>query len=359
MNLSLIPGGLTGISSQNTETAAGTPETFRVSRREIICLSRSGQAAFEENSYRILAKSADAWFVTDGKNPWAPISNPRIRNSSQVSAQYRVYLEKQGPGIYANLPLIRNITPVGTFSLFPPAPGSGLSISQEAEPSQSGMVFSRGTRTGNREAALCFDLYDDDQGLPEVLDALNRFGIRATFFLNGEFLRRHPEAVSDIVSAGHETASMFFALVDLSDARYQASPEFISRGLARNEDEFFRVTGKELALLWHPPWYTVSPDIAASAAGVGYITSGRDVDPFDWVSREDEKKLGLLQSSPSQMVDSIMERVRPGSIIPLRLGLLQGGRNDYLFNRINVLLDALVREGYSLVPVSTLIEHTK
>ena len=335
-----LDGGMPG----NSETLWN----YRISRRELICLSQVIQAGFEENTLRVLAKSGDAWYVTNGRSPWVLVLNPRLKNSSQVSPQYRVYLEKQGQGFYENLPFIRNITSVGTFSLFPS--GSGIFPSQ---------VASAGIWAGNRELALCFDLYDDDQGLPEVLDALNRFGIRATFFLNGEFIRRQPLAVMDIVSAGHETASMFFSLIDLSDARYQAGPDFISRGLARNEDEFYRVTGKELALLWHPPWYNISPDIAAAAARIGYITSGRDIDPLDWVSREEEKRLGLIQKSSSEMIDRIMEMVKPGSIIPVRLGLLPGGRNDYLFNRINVLLDALIREGYTLTTVQTLIEHAR
>jgi hypothetical protein len=55
------------------------------------------------------------------------------------------------------------------------------------------------------------------------------------------------------------------------------------------------------------------------------------------------------------MVDRIIARKRPGSVIPIRLGLLPGGRDDYLFNRINVLLDALVRSGYSVVPLGSFL----
>jgi hypothetical protein len=59
------------------------------------------------------------------------------------------------------------------------------------------------------------------------------------------------------------------------------------------------------------------------------------------------------------MIDRVMNLKRPGSIIPVRLGVLPGGRRDYLFLRIEVLLDALVRSGYSVVPVSTIIEHAR
>ncbi|MCL2473165.1 MAG: polysaccharide deacetylase family protein, partial [Treponema sp.] len=297
-------------------------------------LSSAGNACFEEKSFRILAKSGETWFVTDGISPWTAIENPAPKLPSLVSDQYRVYLVNQTKGLFQNLPMVRNIASAGTFALFRVPPGD-----LSGEP---------------KKAALCFDLYDDDRGLPEVLDALNRFGVKATFFLNGEFIRRYPEAASEIAAGGHEAASMFFALIDLSDRRYQTGGDFIARGLARNEDEFFSATGKELSLLWHPPWYMVSDDIVADAAKANYITGARDIDPMDWVSHDDEKKLGLPQLSPSQMIDRIMDSVKNGSVIPVRLGLLSGGRNDYLFNRINVLIEALIGENYTLTTVSEL-----
>jgi peptidoglycan/xylan/chitin deacetylase (PgdA/CDA1 family) len=257
--------------------------------------------------------------------------------------------------------MIRNITSVGTTPLLPGVRYSDFSaptVREEPPAGQEGL-FTHARREGLREVGLCFDLYDDAAGLAGVLDALRRFGIRATFFLNGEFIRRHPGAARDIAAAGHETASMFFAPIDLSDARYRIQGDFIARGLARNEDEFFRAAGAELNLIWHAPYYAVSPEMIAAAAAAGYRTIGWDVDPQDWVGREESKRGSLPQYSAPEIIDRIMERKQPGSIIPIRLGLLPGGRSDYLFGRINVLLDALVRSGYSVSPISTLIEHSR
>jgi peptidoglycan/xylan/chitin deacetylase (PgdA/CDA1 family) len=263
--------------------------------------------------------------------------------------------------------MIRNTASVGTVSLLPGIEAlEGASVERvvsgnagAAGDAASGALFVHGKRAGLREVGLAFDLYDDAAGLPGVLDALNRFGLKATFFLNGEFIRRHPSAARDIVAAGHETASMFFAPIDLSDARYRIDRDFISRGLARNEDEFYRVSGAELGLLWHAPYYAASSEIIAAAQAVGYKTVGRDVDPMDWVSRDEAKRISISQYSASDMIDRIIDSKQPGSIIPIRLGLLPGGRNDYLFNRIDVLLDALIRSGYGVVPVSTVIEHAR
>lgn len=336
-------------------------ENIRILNRDLICLSRAARFAFENSNadgkaQRILAQNNGAWYITDGVMPWTEMPNPDPRPSSQISASYRVYLENQSSGPYANLPLVRNIASVGTFSLIS-VPEYRTTTAAMPAASDADGIFVQGRNTGAREISLCFDLYDDAEGLFEVLEALSRRNIRATFFLGGEFIRRYPEAANDIADAGHEAASLFFSSLDLSDSRYQIDDTLIARGLARNEDEYFNATGRELALLWHPPWYSASSQTVLAAAGAGYLTIGRDIDPYDWVSREDEKSFALPYFSASDTIDRIMGLTRPGNIIPVRLGLLQGGRTDYLFQRINVLLDALLEEGYRIIPVSELVNH--
>jgi peptidoglycan/xylan/chitin deacetylase (PgdA/CDA1 family) len=300
--------------------------------RHIICLSSVDSVAFEAETNCILAQNNGKWFVTDGRLAWAELQEPVMRPTSLVSGRYRVYLEKQEAGIYENLPMIRNITSVGTTPLIRARDSSAFA--------DGGVI------------ALCFDLYDDATGLGHALDALDFFNIKATFFLNGECIRRYPEAAKRIADAGHEVASLFFAPLDLSTSRYIIDNNFISRGLARNEDEFFAATGRELALLWHPPFYGVSSKTKEFALSAGYTTVERDVDPEDAVTRTDALRLGLPFRSASNMIEVIMEKKRNASIIPVRLGLLQGGRDTYLYNRIFVLLDAVIGAGYSVVPVS-------
>ncbi|MDR2403359.1 MAG: polysaccharide deacetylase family protein [Spirochaetaceae bacterium] len=330
-------------------------EGASITTRTLVCISSAAEFGFEDRGGRIFAQNNGQWFATDGNSPWTPVWDPVLRPLSLVSGRYRVYPEKQNTGPYDNLPMIRNTASVGTIPLIPPVVYLDSPSPVVPEDPPTAGLFTHARRDGPRQVALCFDCYDDAAGLPWVLDALRRFGFKATFFLNGEFIRRHPGAILDIVEAGHETASMFFAPIDLSDPRYRIQGDFISRGLARNEDEFFRVTESELELLWHTPFYTVSPDLITVAAASGYLTIGRDVDPLDWVGRADSERLSLPRYSASEMVDRIMDRKRPGSVIPIRLGLLPGGRDDYLFSRINVLLDALVRSGYSVVPLGAFL----
>lgn len=332
-------------------------------QRSLICLSSSEAHGFEANGSRILAKSLGVWYASDGNGPWTEAQGVESRAAVTTSERYRAYLEKQASGPYENLPLLRNLKGVGTASLI--VKGNKAYELVASGGSDDGSVlaadrpFTHGKRQGIREVSIIFDLVDDAEGLPTVLETLERFGVRATFFLNGEFIRRHPVAAKDIADAGQEAASMFFAPIDLSDARYRIDREFIRRGLARNEDEYFGATGGELALFWHPPYYSASADIIASASSVGYRTIGRDVDSFDWVTRLDARRSPGAYKSASELVDAVIAAKKPGSIIPIRLGVPSSGRDDYLYDRLDVLLDALVRSGYSVVPVSTLVEHAR
>ncbi|MCL2801183.1 MAG: polysaccharide deacetylase family protein [Treponema sp.] len=309
--------------------------------RRRICLSTAAEFGYEEGSrrpLRTLAKIDNEWFATDGTSAWTAVTNVQLRQASFSSERFRVFLESHSSGHFKNMPMIRNISSTGTTSL----------VSR---------FTANSSFTLNRpmQIALCFDLYDDDTGLNNVLSALRRYNIRATFFLNGEFIRRNPLGAAAIVNAGHETASLFYAPIDLSDTRYRITRDFIAQGLARNEDEFHRATGRELSILWHPPFYRSSAQVNAAAAASGYITVERSLDPGDYLSREDALRLNLRQIPPAEMIEQITQRRESGIIVPVRLGQLPGGRDEYLFQRIDVLLDALLRSGYEIVPVSSIV----
>ena len=54
--------------------------------------------------------------------------------------------------------------------------------------------------------ALTFDDGPDPASTPQFLRALDHLDVRATFFLLGSMLQRHPGVGRDLVSAGHEVA---------------------------------------------------------------------------------------------------------------------------------------------------------
>ena len=149
----------------------------------------------------------------------------------------------------------------------------------------------------------------------------------------------------------------FYSYFNMTDSRFSIDEDFIRKGLSRNEDDYFAVTGKELSLFWHAPYYFVNSSILTAAQRLSYSYIGRDVDTLDWVSNSRSGNAGDLYRSAADLVEYIMEQKKPGSILPFRVGRTEEGRDDYLFQKLDLLLNDLIVAGYGIVPVSTLMEH--
>jgi peptidoglycan/xylan/chitin deacetylase (PgdA/CDA1 family) len=89
--------------------------------------------------------------------------------------------------------------PYGIFCV-----GTGLSAEGglSVQRSFSATVFQR-KRSGNKVAYLTFDDGPIPEVTPKVLDILARYGVKATFFMVGENIDKHPEVFQQVLAAGH------------------------------------------------------------------------------------------------------------------------------------------------------------
>ena len=326
---------------------------------EVLFLSQSEGAGFDALDGGITATVNGRNFrYNDGLWEEMASGDPPVRAKPRISSsQYRVYLDSSFDRSYSNLVMIRMVGGMGTIPLFDPPKKKFDPFPAKDEPADT-QYFRHGSRVRLREIALVFNAVDSADGLTEVLSVLHEYNLKATFFLNGEFIRLNSDAAREIAVSGHEVGSLFYAYFNMTDSRYVVDEEFIQKGLARNEDDYFVATGRELSLLWHAPYYAVSSPILAASAKMNYTYVGHDVDPLDWAL--EDVSLGVAESlSVSEMVRRIISLKKPGSIIPIRLGLKDQRSGGYLYNNLDVLLNALLEEGYTVVPVSTLIEHER
>ncbi len=324
-----------------------------------ICLSQPERYGFggPAGSVRIESGGRMRGFrAEDGS--WIDPAGFAVQKAVVASPSYRVYLEPLQSGSYRNMVMVRNIDGLATLPLL-----KSPQRRYEAFPAQDDpvdpRVFRHGSRIRVREVGLTFDAVDSAEGLTEVLHVLADYGVRATFFINGEFLRRNPGAAKEIAESGHEIGSLFYAWFDMTDSRYQVDRDFIRKGLARNEDDYFNVSGRELSLLWHTPYYFVNDTMINAAQEMNYRFVGRDLDPLDWVTLQDRGRGSALYLPSARIVERVMKEKKPGSIIPMRIGTPEGGREDYLFQKLELLLNALIAEGYRAVPVSTLMDRVR
>ncbi len=327
-------------------------------RRRIVALSQPEAYGYSVSTGRTIARAGGRAFALGDEGRWAETSSWDPAEPKTASESYRVYLDEVSRGSYRNAVMVRGMKSLRTTNLIKP-PEIGYAPFPAKDEERRGDVFNHGSRLRRREVAVVFDAVDDDEGLTHALHVLKDYGYRATFFLNGEFIRRHPDSAALLAGSGHEIGSMFFATFDLTDKRFGVDSDFVQRGIARNEDDYFAATGKELSAIWHAPFYTVGSDIASWAKVLNYAYVGRDVDPLDWVTIMDRYRFPGTYLDSAGIVERIMAKKKPGSIVPVRLGVPEGGRGDYLYHRLDLLFNALIAEGYTVVPVSTLMEHAK
>ena len=88
----------------------------------------------------------------------------------------------------------------------------GVGALAHAAPVASGIPALRGwwpTLAGRGRpghVALTFDDGPDARGTPEILDVLADHGVRATFFVLGAMVSRHPDVLRRVAAEGHEVA---------------------------------------------------------------------------------------------------------------------------------------------------------
>ena len=318
-------------------------------------VERAGHAA----GGRVAAQARGrTWTFDETASSWKSAASYAPSAPAAASAAWRVYLEPSTRGSYRNLVMVRGVQGFGTEPLFTAEASAYEAFPAGDEPVDFGNV-THGSRIRRREVSLVFNAVDSDDGLAGILSVLSDYGVTATFFVNGEFIRRYPDAVREIADSGHEVGSAFFRAFNMVDARFSADAVFVREGLAANEDEYFAATGRELALLWHAPGYLVSSDIIAAGAAMNYTYVGRDVEAKDWVSVTDAGAAPGIYRSAADLVEEIAAAKRPGSIVPILVGPGAGPRGDYLFQKLDLLVNELARLGYDIVPVSTLIEHAR
>lgn len=330
--------------------------------RTFLFFSQSESLGFDAETGLVSQKSrAQTFSLSEGR--WVPRSPLKFRTPQTANTIQRAYAENLYAGSYQNIIMLRRVKDVGTKSLFN-APKTAYETIPKTDESMDFEYFTHGSRIRGRNVSLTFNAIDSADGLDEILQILNYYKIKATFFVNGEFLRRYPAAARQLAASGQEIGSLFYTWFNMADQRYRLDTQFLKLGLARNEDEYRDITGKELTLLWRTPYNVVNKAILDASKELRYTLVGADVDSLDTVLPGRGGSESLYRSAPD-LVERILAEKKPGSVISMTLGRpsdqdAQGAeRKDYLFRHLDVLINGLLEKGYTIVPVSRLIEAAR
>lgn len=184
-------------------------------------------------------------------------------------------------------------------------------------------------RISKQESRVVYLTFDDGpipEVTPWVLDVLDQYGIKATFFLVGDNVRRHPELLDEIKRRGHS---------------YGNHTMHHLQGMKVHSRRYLRDITEANELICSPLFRPPHGLIRWSQAKA--IKERYNLVMYDLVTRDYSRKLG-----PEQVLNNIKRYTRNGSIIVFH-DSLKAERN--LRAVLPAAIEWLKQQGYTFLPI--------
>ena len=181
--------------------------------------------------------------------------------------------------------------------------------------------------------SISFDAAWGNEDTQQLIDILGRYDVKATFFVVGEWVDKYPESVKALADAGHEVMNHSNTHAHFS----QLSTDEIIADVTACNDKIEAVTGVRPTLI-RPPYGEYDDHVITAIRSMGMEPIQWDVDSLDW------KEL-----SAAEITERVTTKVQPGSIVLFHNAAL------HTPEALPGILEALLQEGYTFVPISELI----
>ncbi|MEU8515138.1 polysaccharide deacetylase family protein [Kitasatospora sp. NPDC048722] len=212
-------------------------------------------------------------------------------------------------------------------------------VVRRSEPTRAALVaagrwFEHGRRDVPR-VALTFDDGPDPVHTRRVLEILDRYGVRATFFCVGHHAVALPDEVRRIAAAGHEVGNHSWSHPFLADLTVNQLRE----QLDRTAEAVARVTGTA-PTRFRPPYGALSPEVPSALEGHPATLTMFDVDSRDWT-----------RPGPERIAATVLESAGPGSVVLMHEG---AGDRGQTVQALPSVVEGLLDRGLEPVTVGEL-----
>ena len=128
--------------------------------------------------------------------------------------------------------------------------------------------------------AISFDAAWGGDKTEKILDILDEYGVKTTFFLVDTWTQKYPELVKEIHARGHEIGNHSTTHPQMS----KLSADQIRKELSGMSARLESVIGERPAL-FRPPFGDYSNQVILTARAEGYVPVQWSVDSLDWKNR--------------------------------------------------------------------------
>ena len=188
---------------------------------------------------------------------------------------------------------------------------------------------------GTKQIALTFDDGPHPSQTQRILDILDRYGVKATFFMIGVNVENYPEVAKDVVARGHEIGNHTYSHLHLK----QLGAGGLTAEVEKCEDVLEDLC-EYRPHLFRPPEGYLSDGVFECAEQGDYSLILWSVDTRDWEIK-----------NASQIAEKVLTNVKTGDIILM---------HDYVYHSktpeaLEILLPKLLALGYEPVTVGKLL----
>ncbi|WP_339171365.1 polysaccharide deacetylase family protein [Solibacillus sp. FSL R5-0691] len=187
--------------------------------------------------------------------------------------------------------------------------------------------------TEEKVIALTFD-DGPTKNMDQLLSLLDEYNAKATFFLIGNEIEKHPEEAKKLFDAGHQIGNHTYS----HKRMVLKSPSFIKKEIEKT-DELIRSIGYTEEIDFRPPY-------GKKFIGLPYYLNKHNKETIMW-SLDPE----TYYTSVNEKISYVMENIEPGSIILLHPMYDQTGETLQV---VETILKELTNEGYRFVTVDEL-----
>ncbi|WP_304506695.1 polysaccharide deacetylase family protein [Duncaniella muris] len=179
---------------------------------------------------------------------------------------------------------------------------------------------------GKKVVYLTFDDGPIPEETPWVLDVLDRYGVKATFFMVGDNVRRYPELFEEVKRRGHSYGN--HTMHHLQGLKVDAKTFF------RDITKADRLIG---SILFRPPHGIISP------LQTSLIKRHYNIIMYDLVTRDYSKRV-----NGEEVLDNVKRYARNGSIIVFHDSKKAHVNMRYALPRA---IEWLKEQGYEFLPL--------
>lgn len=191
----------------------------------------------------------------------------------------------------------------------------------------------RAVRCKANQMSLTFD--DGYEYTPEILEKLEQYHIKATFFLTGDWMEKNPELCRRISEAGHEIGNHGYSHCDMTLLPEKEAREEIGRG----QQLIKKATGKR-CVLFRFPYGTCNEELLELVKKQGLRAVRWSISSSDWTGIDAEEICRNVMES---------KNLKKGAIVLLHT------THSQTIEALDLLIPALHKKGYQLVTVSDLL----